>query len=354
MKCFIDWVFLMLRKLPSHKWIICYFVVQVNHTKPMLPTSQSRDPMMPPKVSNPHRHPRAHHGPPSSSAPLMWNDMKSPSYSNQHLPRQAYGRGAMYMGHDMKSSMTPNISHQSVPDERLTPSQRQHRENSLASLKRIQQMLFADGGMGESDFSHINMAQDQQPQYLPPCSQAPQYNLGGYGMNQQPPPSAAPMPMYSPGMPSMAPQMHPCMMESKPPPPYPVLPSNAPSQPVPAVPKKAGRKRKSSAAASPAQTPPLDHPPIKMEKPAIPPSPLASQPHTPNPTNPQAVKPEDVGVSGPVKGAMQHSVARQHSMPNLLPPKTSGPPYRMMQAGQPTPYQVSMLNISNNCYKFEL
>lgn len=48
--------------------------------------------------------------------------------------------------------MEPSLQGVKVPDEDLTPQQRQHREEQLATLRKMQQMLFPEEnatGMGK-------------------------------------------------------------------------------------------------------------------------------------------------------------------------------------------------------------
>lgn len=346
-----------------------------------LPSAQSRLPLPPQRATNPFRQTRppaqwcgSRPNMPPSTYSQPQHSMTGPTFASMHAPT-----GAAYMGNDMRGaagmagappyhlSQQPDISHQIVPNENLTPDQRQRRETGLASLRKIHQMLLADENNGQpgnmqamTDFSHINMAQDRQGPYMhqPACSQSPN---NFHSFNQ----SIGPGPMYGP----MSPAANSPMMESKPPPPYP-MPSPVT---LPAAPKKASRKRKSSAA--PAQTPssPLGPPVVKSEKQSIPSSPLANQAsntqgstvppkgagttlHTTSPVTgsktPQhnaATKSEDMvaAVSGPMRGVMQQHqpVARQHSLPNLPhggngAQQLVGGSYRMLQAGHPTPYQV--------------
>lgn len=42
------------------------------------------------------------------------------------------------------ASMQPSLQGVKVPDENLTPQQRQHREEQLATIRKMQQMLFPE------------------------------------------------------------------------------------------------------------------------------------------------------------------------------------------------------------------
>ena len=339
-----------------------------------LPTATSRLPMTLQRPTHPFRHPRSSAGfgvrtsspwpgavpqniPPTGySQPMMSRSPHFPATGHNQMTSDIKGHvGQSIMTsqgiNDMKGPMgQPDIANQYVPNENLTPDQRQHREHSLANLLKIHQMLLADdSGNSVTDFKHINMAQDRQGPYAPHCCPSPN-NLNSFGMN---PAMAPPGPGYGSGAP-LSPVCAPATpnaMESKPPPPY-RMPASSTTAPAP---KKASKKRKASAARSPAS--PID-PPIKSEKQCIPPSPLAAPSpssgpvplhHTQLPKAPQhAMMSEDM-VGGIPKGMMQ-SLSRQHSMPNL-PPVHGAPnpaaPYRIMQAGQPTPYQVSSFSSSH-------
>ena len=363
--------------------------------KVTIPTSQSRLPMPPQRATNPFRQPRAS-APQSQQSHMQYGGMRpgapqpggafNPAVPNQQPmpggPPMGSG-GPMpggYMNNGMEggmpggphmSSSQPDISKQIVPDANLTPDQRQRREKQLSSLRQIHQMLLAeDSNNGQpgsmqsmTDFKHMAMAGESQGPGMTPSSQAPG-DFGQFGINQHPMGGGS---MYGPPCgPPMSPATgNPGMMESKPPPPYPMSMPSPSNAPAPAeTKKKAGRKRKNSSIPSPAPGSPHDQPPIKVEKPSIPPSPLANQNSHGGPLTPQSqpmaapmhggprtpqqnmpMKPEEMqpAMPGPMRGMMQQQppLGRQNSAPNFggrVPPNQNS--FHMMQAGQPTPYQV--------------
>lgn len=356
--------------------------------KVTIPTSQSRLPM-PPQRTNPFRQPRS--SAPQSQQPHMQYGAMRPGGPqpgggyNPSMPNQQPGPGGRpmagpmpgYMNNGMEGGMggqnmsqPVDISKQMVPDANLTPDQRQRREKQLSSLRQIHQMLLADNDNGQpgsmqsmTDFKHMAMAGESQLPGMAPSGQM-SGDFGQFGINQH---SMGCGPMYGPpGGPPMSPATgNPGMMESKPPPPYPNMPMSSPSsEPVPGK-KKAGRKRKNSQVPSPAPGSPHDQPPVKIEKHSIPPSPLANQniqggpvtpqsqpmsvpmhsgPRTPQQNLPMTPEEGRAAMSGPMRGMMQQQppLGRQNSAPNFS--RMTAPPnqnsFHMMQAGQPTPYQV--------------
>lgn len=272
--------------------------------------------------------------------PGQWSGPMRPNMPQSGMPPYANLNAAMQMGQ-------PDISQQRVPDEILTPEQRQHRKGRLDSLRKIQEMLFSGGD--QSDFKHINMAQEGP--YVPPNSQSPgnTYSMGQLDM--------APGPMFNESI-----IENPNNVEQKPPPPYPVP---MPSPGSTAI-KKNSRKRKNSSLPSPSPSSPHGQNSIKSEKMSIPPSPLANPnmnssggPLTPQPTGhvtPQPTVPAVPQVGGPktpqplltessgTNATMMPPIARQNSMPNFPLRNGGQPPYHMLQAGHPTPYQVSIMS----------
>ncbi|XP_046750015.1 protein BCL9 homolog [Diprion similis] len=61
------------------------------------------------------------------------------------------------------SSLQPSLHGVKVPDENLTPQQRQHREEQLATIRKMQILLFSDR-KEETDGSALASAQSTQPQ----------------------------------------------------------------------------------------------------------------------------------------------------------------------------------------------
>lgn len=248
-----------------------------------------------------------------------------------------------FMNHG--GAMQPDITQQRLPDEILTPEQRQHRKCRLDSLRKIKEMLLSGGD--QSDLKHINMAQDTQGPYMPPSSQS---SANTYSMGQLDMPS----PIFNDLM-----GENPGNLEQKPPPPYPV-PMASPGSAPPA--KKNSRKRKNSSLPSPSPSSPHGHNSVKSEKTSIPPSPLTNQnmnssggPLTPQPTG--HITPQPAGQAGPqpvgpntpqplladssgANPTLMPPIARQNSMPNFPPRNGGHPPYHMLQAGHPMPYQV--------------
>lgn len=337
--------------------------------KVTLPSAQSRLAMPPQRATNPFRQPRRSVTSPHNSAqwPGPKLNMLPGGYNHQPMGRPAHISGQpyspVYMNNEMKgggpghpaSMRQPDIANQCVPNENLTPDQRQRRESSLASLRKIHQMLLADDGNSMTDFSHINMAQDRHGPYPGASPGHPTGNFNNFGMN---PPTTGPGSMYAPGMP-MSPAGAPVgAMEPKPPPPYP-MPSPAPA-PQPTT-KKSSRKRKSSVARSPAPASPLEMAAVKTEKHPFPRSPLATQPmDTGLPQSSQpggkltAPKPPShiVMANAEDTKTMPHpALGRHSSLPNFPAGRGGGPQaasYRMLQAGQPTLYQVTL---SSTCYE---
>lgn len=100
--------------------------------------------------------------------------------NNHHLEGlEGVGNGLPEVTPDMDncspslSNMQPSLQGVKVPDENLTPQQRQHREEQLATIRKMQQMLFPE-----------NQAVENQGQGEPP----PQQQHGMMHNNQQPPP----------------------------------------------------------------------------------------------------------------------------------------------------------------------
>jgi len=276
-----------------------------------------------------------------------------------------------------------DISQQFVPNENLTPEQLQKREDGLASLRKIHQMLLADDSNhpGSTDFGHITMAmaQDRQgytrspsqgygmscnpmsPNAMPPYMHGPH---GSPGMGPSPPhshmhPNHMGMPMghmpQSPqmGMPQgyyghpMSPMGGQPMMDNRPPPPYPLaMPEPSP----PEKKKKVGRKRKNPVS-SPSPLSPINQP-IKSPKSNIPPSPLASQfsvggppqnyPMTPqeNPMTPQFPAP---GEAYPGSPGMRQPAYPPHPGPPPCSQAYSTSSNNLITAGEPVPFGVSHL-----------
>ncbi|XP_018329488.1 collagen alpha-2(I) chain [Agrilus planipennis] len=91
---------------------------------------------------------------------LPW-DQKN---SHQLEGLEGVSNGLPDVGPDMDScspslaNMQPSLQGVKVPDENLTPQQRQHREEQLATIRKMQQMLFPESQTGEGeenpDLSH--------------------------------------------------------------------------------------------------------------------------------------------------------------------------------------------------------
>ena len=65
--------------------------------------------------------------------------------------------------------LQPSLQGVKIPDENLTPQQRQHRENQLANLRKIHMMLFTEH---KDDPSGVPM----DPSQVPPTSSGPPTN----------------------------------------------------------------------------------------------------------------------------------------------------------------------------------
>jgi len=249
-----------------------------------------------------------------------------PSWNGQQPQMPPYGNTrtgspGMWGPNPMANpNVRPDISHNIVPDASLTPEQRQNREAGMATLRKIQEMLFTDDlGRQVTNFSHIDMARDPMPgsHMPPPVDEFSMYAngppVGGrmpMGPGGQPlPPHGGPVPpghgpaphMMGPGMlppghahphhlpmghapmppaPShmgpggpMPPHMQgpgpahmemgmypggPPVMHTKPPPPYPMTMGSAPPE-APAPRASKSKKRKSSTQ-SPAPQSPMGQP----------------------------------------------------------------------------------------------
>lgn len=137
-----------------------------------------------------------------------------PGWNGQRPPISAYsGIRPGSPGVWGPTGMPPNpngldISHNIVPDENLTPEQLQRREAGRASLRKIHEMLLADGqatdghgGMQPmTDFSHINMAQDRGPPGAHMQPGMEEFNMYGPVHGGQPMGPAGP-PMSHAGLP---------------------------------------------------------------------------------------------------------------------------------------------------------
>ena len=114
----------------------------------------------------------------------------------------------------------PDISHNIVPDENLTPEQLHHRETQRASLKKIHEMLLANNDPAATDYGQLVMAQDRQgpgsghgpgsgPGHMPGMPGHPMLphmeEFNSYGPGG--PPMGPGGPMMGPGGPAMGPGM---------------------------------------------------------------------------------------------------------------------------------------------------
>lgn len=84
----------------------------------------------------------------------------SPTRNLMNVPIDAKSPSSLHQGlgnHLNMSAMQPSLQGVKVPDEDLTPQQRQHREEQLATLLKMRQMLFPE----------------QQPGSMPPQGQLP-------------------------------------------------------------------------------------------------------------------------------------------------------------------------------------
>lgn len=91
------------------------------------------------------------------------------------------------------SNMQPSLQGVKVPDENLTPQQRQHREEQLATIRKMQQMLFpenqsVDNQGGEGNLDMQQQQQQQQSQQQQQQSSQQQQQHGMMHNNQQQPP----------------------------------------------------------------------------------------------------------------------------------------------------------------------
>ena len=147
-------------------------------------------------------------GPPTNTGPYPGNPCNSP-----HLMQQ---QPQLSMPpHQQQQMMNPSMNMSRAEEEKLTPQQRQHREEQLAKLKQLQQTLLPESVM-PSDPS-------QQPPGMPPQQQS-MYSSMRPG--QQPPPHMHPQD------PSLCPPMHPGGPHQPPLPPHPhSLPPGHPGDP---------------------------------------------------------------------------------------------------------------------------
>ncbi|XP_067938296.1 uncharacterized protein [Watersipora subatra] len=126
--------------------------------------------------------------PPQSTNPLpnhpSWNGQRPPMPGYTDIRPESSGMWGP-VGPTNQSEL--DISHNIVPDENLTPEQRQNRENGMASLRKIHEMLMDPQMQQVTDFSHINMAQDRQGP-VGPHMQHPIDDFGVYGPGGAGPP----------------------------------------------------------------------------------------------------------------------------------------------------------------------
>lgn len=104
------------------------------------------------RQSQTQRPPGSNHLSPTQNLMNVSIDAKSPSNVNQDL-----------VNHINMNPIQPSLQGVKVPDEDLTPQQRQHRQEALANLVRMRQMLFPD----------------QQPGSIPPQGQQGVIPSGG-------------------------------------------------------------------------------------------------------------------------------------------------------------------------------
>lgn len=83
------------------------------------------------------------------------------------------------------SNMQPSLQGVKVPDENLTPQQRQHREEQLATIRKMQQMLFPENQAAENQGGEGNLDMQQQQQQQP--TQQQQHGMMHNSQQQGPP-----------------------------------------------------------------------------------------------------------------------------------------------------------------------
>ena len=121
--------------------------------------------------------------------------------------------GCLPPGHVLANLPHPNLLHNKVPNENLTPEQRQRREEQLANLRKIQQMLFPEQHGGAMPPGM--MLPEEMVGMMPPGMMPGQPGMiGSPGMGSPPPPHMMGSPvnmmnMMQQGSPRMGPSPFP-------------------------------------------------------------------------------------------------------------------------------------------------
>lgn len=77
------------------------------------------------------------------------------------------------------TNMQPSLQGVKVPDENLTPQQRQHREEQLATIRKMQQMLFPEHqSLGMTPEGHLLPGSDGQDPTNPSMGPGPNMDMG--------------------------------------------------------------------------------------------------------------------------------------------------------------------------------
>lgn len=151
--------------------------------------------------------------------------------NNHHLEGlEGVSNGLPDVGPDMDacspslSNVQPSLQGVKVPDENLTPQQRQHREEQLATIRKMQQMLFPENqsmdGQPPGNTSAIDMPHNMMP--TPPNTQLMSNQLEWLKMHQPKPVPIGPVSSGAPrGVPTGGPRLQ------GPPPPYHQTPRSA-------------------------------------------------------------------------------------------------------------------------------
>ena len=116
--------------------------------------------------------------------------------------------GCLPPGHVLANLPHPNLLHNKVPNENLTPEQRQRREEQLANLRKIQQMLFPEQHGGAMPPGM--MLPDEIAGMMPPGMMPGQPSMmGSPGMGSPPPPHMMGSPVNMMNMMQGSPRMGP-------------------------------------------------------------------------------------------------------------------------------------------------
>ncbi|KAF4533444.1 hypothetical protein B566_EDAN001170 [Ephemera danica] len=163
---------------------------------------QGVNPLVPPPPASCQVHSplKSCDSPMMGSAPVAQGSPSSQPTPMHHSPMMGPGVGSPNPIPQALMSSQPSLMGVKVPDENLTPQQRQHREEQLASLRKIQQLLFpeqqpgsgsAAGSPGQVPPGGPNAAEMPMMGGYPGLMGPHKNNVGGNMMSHQTPTSVA-------------------------------------------------------------------------------------------------------------------------------------------------------------------